>query len=109
MKTASKLVLGSVLVLSTAAGLMRSALWYRYYSERREGREVARKVREFESSHHRLPDALTDVGLVDSERGAGPYYTKVSQDTFSIWYGESLGECYSFSSKTGEWQFSCSI
>ncbi len=72
-------------------------------SEIRQGNEIVSKIEKFKSEKNRLPNNLTELGLVEDE--AGPiYYEKKGETKFILWFGKALGESAIYDSDTKQWK-----
>jgi hypothetical protein len=71
------------------------------YSDHRAGKEIVAKVEMFKKSTGHLPEALSDIGL--KENNSCPCYCKTSNDSYTVWYGTTLGESDTFDSRTQRW------
>ena len=73
------------------------------YSEKlKQGNEVAAKVERFRNEKGRLPDALGEIGIVETE-GGPIYYKKESTTKYIVWFGKELGESATYDSDTKKW------
>ena len=69
----------------------------------KQGNEVATKVEKFKSEKGRLPNSLTEIGIVETE--SGPiYYKKESETKYILWFGKELGESVVYDSDTKQWK-----
>lgn len=69
----------------------------------KQGNEVAAKVEKFKSEKGRLPNSLTEIGIVETE--SGPiYYKKESETKYILWFGKELGESVVYDSDTKRWK-----
>lgn len=72
-------------------------------SDREEYAEmIIEKVEEFQNNNGRLPNDVTEIGLTEIENSSA-FYEKTSDTTYIVWYGLSLGESKTYSSKTNKW------
>lgn len=61
--------------------------------------EIICKLESYKLKHGKVPDGLADIGV--EEREEGPiYYHRHNDTTFTVWYGESLGESETYTSAT---------
>lgn len=70
--------------------------------KRQLGDEVVSKVEAYKTSHGKLPDSLSDIGIKETEEGP-IYYQKISDDRYEVWYGAALGESVTYDSQMKEW------
>jgi hypothetical protein len=69
----------------------------------KQGNEVAAKIEKFRSEKGRLPNSLSEIGVVETE--SGPiYYKKESETKYILWFGKELGESSVYDSETKQWK-----
>jgi hypothetical protein len=69
----------------------------------KRGNEIAAKVEKFRSEKGRLPNSLSEIGVVEIE--SGPiYYKKESETKYILWFGKELGESVVYDSETKQWK-----
>ena len=103
-RTVRQLVIG-LLVLVAAAALW---LWYRnhptFWPEYRQAVQVISAVERYKASHGRLPTSIAEASdLPDSENGP-VYYEPSGNSGYTVWFGRSLGESYTYDSLSGSWR-----
>ena len=64
---------------------------------------IIQKVEEYKASNKKLPKNLKELGFEDSETSPA-YYQKLSDTTYEVWYGLSLGESKTYTSKNKQWK-----
>ena len=68
----------------------------------KQGNETVAKVVKFRNEKDRLPDSLSEIGIVETE--SGPIYYKKESDTkYIVWFGKELGESATYDSDTKKW------
>ena len=68
-----------------------------------QGNEIAAKVEKFKNENGKLPDALSEIGVKETE--SGPiYYRKESESKYILWFGKELGESVIYDSETKQWK-----
>ncbi len=68
-----------------------------------KGNETIAKVENFRNEKGRLPNSLTEIGIVETE--SGPiYYEKKSESKYILWFGKQLGESVVYDSDTKQWK-----
>ena len=68
-----------------------------------KGNEAAAKIEKFRNEKGRLPNSLSETGIVETE--AGPiYYRKESESKYILWFGKELGESVVYDSETKQWK-----
>ena len=69
----------------------------------KQGNETVSKIEKFRGEKGRLPNSLSEIGVVESE--SGPiYYRKESETKFILWFGKELGESVVYDSETKQWK-----
>ncbi len=61
------------------------------------------RIKGYRSEFGRLPDDAHEMGLQEDLAGL-IFYKKVSESDYVLWYGTTLGESVTYSSKTGKWE-----
>ena len=73
-----------------------------YNEKLRRGNEIIAKVEKFRIEKGRLPNSLSEIGVVETE--SGPiYYEKKSETKYIVWFGKELGESATYDSDTKKW------
>lgn len=68
-----------------------------------KGNEAVIKIEEFKNKNGRLPNSLSEVGIVETE--SGPiYYEKKNDSKYILWFGKELGESITYDSDTKQWR-----
>lgn len=68
-----------------------------------KGNEIIAKVENFRNERSRLPNSLTEIGVVETE--SGPVYCKKeSESKYVLWFGKELGESVTYDSDTKQWK-----
>jgi hypothetical protein len=74
-----------------------------YGQKMKQGNNVVLRVEKFKTDKGRLPNNLTEIGIVETE--SGPiYYEKKTESKFILWFGKELGESMIYDSETKEWK-----
>ena len=69
---------------------------------RREGDSLIHLIDQYQLQTGKLPASLTALGVPEIE--AGPlYYQRKDTVTYEVWFGTSLGESQTYSSRTRKW------
>jgi|SRR6516225_9342542 hypothetical protein len=87
------IVLSMLMLVVAAAGCN--------FFDRRASNEIVARVEQFKKATGRLPNALSDIGVKETENC--PCYCKTSNDSYVVWYGTTLGESDTFDSRTKQW------
>ena len=64
------------------------------------GDEIIARVEDFRKNHGRLPETIEELGL---RPDATVFYQKIGERDFCVWFGTTLGESETYSSRTGKW------
>jgi len=70
---------------------------------RREGDKVVTLIEAHRLQTGKLPASLTELGAPEAEEGP-LYYQRKSATTYEVWFGRSLGESETYSSRTKKWE-----
>jgi hypothetical protein len=97
----------AVLALVVCAGIILGLfLWQPvrlfHWQDFRAGDQIVSRVEAFRTSHRHLPETLKDVGIDDPDLKV--FYRKISDDEYCVWFGTSLGESETYSSRTKKWE-----
>ena len=74
-----------------------------YADKTAKGNETVAKIEKFKQEKNRLPDALTEVGIEETE-SSPIHYRKESETKYILWFGKELGESETYDSETKEWR-----
>lgn len=67
------------------------------------GNEIIERVDKYRINYNKLPDSLKDIGITETMEGP-VYYDKKDSNSYIIWFGENLGDSYSYDSDIKEWK-----
>jgi len=68
-----------------------------------KGNEAVAQIEKFRNEKGRLPNSLSEAGIVETE--SGPiYYRKESESKYILWFGKELGESVVYNSETKQWK-----
>ena len=68
-----------------------------------QGSEIAARVEKFRTENGRMPNSLSEIGIIEKE--SGPIYYKKESDTkYILWFGKELGESVTYDSDTKQWK-----
>ena len=73
-----------------------------YGDKLKQANETIAKVEKFRNEKGRLPNNLSEIGIVETESGP-VYYEKKSETKYIIWFGKELGESATYDSETKKW------
>jgi hypothetical protein len=69
-----------------------------------EGNGVISKIEKFKNKNARLPDNLSEIGIVENESCRPVCYKKESESKYIVWFGKELGESTTYNSDTKQWK-----
>ncbi len=73
-----------------------------YGEKLRKENELVAKIEKFRTDKSRLPNSLSEIGIVETE--SGPiYYRKESETKYIVWFGKELGESATYDSDAKQW------
>ena len=75
------------------------------YSEsqrKAEANKIIVKLDDFKNRTNRLPESLSEIGIVEDETGP-IYYRKIDDTNYEVWFGRELGESTTYRSATHQW------
>ena len=82
--------------------------WLRNTKENRlmrEGDVIVKKIEQYQSVKHRLPNTLTDIGITEKDESNPPlYYEKRDSIHYTVSFGISLDESKIYYSDTKKWE-----
>lgn len=73
------------------------------YSYKEKGNELIREIYNFKKVNHRLPNSISDI-KADTEMGEGPYYEKLNDTTFIVYFNIGFDDKITFNSNKNEWK-----
>lgn len=97
------IILGGIASLILVASLI---LYFRYAESKRyenKGGELITKIEEYKQQKKRLPNSVTDLGLVEP-MDEGPYYEKKDSLNYIVFFNIGFDNTKTYYSKTKEWK-----
>jgi len=79
-----------------------------YASKFNAGNKAVSRVESFKRNRGRLPEALDEVGIEDSE-SSQVHYTRQSATEYTVWFGTTLGDCMTYDSRSEKWEGICVV
>lgn len=76
--------------------------WYDYYHRKQLASEAIVRIENYKNKNGKLPENLSDVGLIESEDTV-VQYQKNGDTEYIVWFGLSLGESATYSSESRQW------
>ncbi|MCB9703291.1 MAG: hypothetical protein H6711_15455 [Myxococcales bacterium] len=67
-----------------------------------EGNALIERIEAFRRVHHRLPDSLAELGIVETEEGP-LYYQRLTVDDYTLHFGTALGDSRIYRSDRQTW------
>ena len=77
-------------------------VWLFHWQDLRTGDQIISRVEAFRRAHKYLPETLKEVGLDNPDLKV--FYRKISEDEYCVWFGTSLGESETYSSRARKWE-----
>ena len=68
----------------------------------RTGKQIIAQVEAFRVQRGHLPENMDNVGLSDPDLDV--YYAKANDKEYCVWFGTTLGESETYSSRTRQWE-----
>jgi hypothetical protein len=65
--------------------------------------QIILKIDAYSHENGRLPASLNEIGVRESEEGP-IYFHRLTDSTYEVWYGTSLGESVTYNSATATWK-----
>lgn len=75
-----------------------------FNSYTKRGDELISKINKFEKIENQLPNATSDF-KVDIEMGEGPYYEKLNDTTFIVYFNIGFDDKIIFNSNKKKWEY----
>jgi regulatory protein YycI of two-component signal transduction system YycFG len=67
------------------------------------GKITIQKIENFRDNNKRLPNSLSELGIIEKEEGP-IYYSKIDSNRYVIWFGTTLGESQTYDSEKRNWK-----
>jgi len=90
------------LVLCVLGLFLWRPVWLFYWGKFRTGNEIVSRIEAFRTREGHLPETLRDVGFDDPDSKL--FYRLISSDEYCVWFGTSLGESETYSSRSKQWE-----
>ena len=98
-----KIVVYSIIIAVIIASFFIFLRKQELYSYKERGNELIRQIHEFERVNHKLPNSISDF-KVNTEMGEGPYYAKLNDTTFIVYFNIGFDDKIIFNSNKSEWK-----
>jgi hypothetical protein len=94
----------SILIILTIIVIVFLFLRHEELSSYKEkGNKMVRQIYKFEKINHTLPNSISDF-QVDTEMGEGPYYEKLNDSIFIVYYNIGFDDKITFTSNKKTWE-----
>lgn len=99
-----------IIVICLVSFLLLMRLWMHWMVEREEeqyrkdGGCMISAVDKFRTTHNRLPENMSELGMGD-DSGFGPFYVKRDSNKYEVFFGLGFDENYVYNSETKEWKY----
>lgn len=98
-----KILVYIVIIAVTIIGFFLLLKKQELYSYKERGNELIRKIHKFEKVNHKLPNSISDFE-VDTEMGEGPYYEKLNDTIFIVYFNIGFDDKLIFDSNKNDWK-----
>tara|TARA_R110001583_G_C5395752_1_gene385209 strand:- start:204 stop:506 length:303 start_codon:yes stop_codon:yes gene_type:complete len=98
-----KIIVYIIIITAIVVGLFLFLRKQELNSYKEKGNQLIIKIYEFEKVNHKLPNSISDF-KVDSEMGEGPYYEKLNDTTFKVYFNIGFDDKITFNSNKKEWE-----
>ncbi|NRS90406.1 uncharacterized protein YxeA [Flavobacterium sp. 7E] len=72
-------------------------------SYEQKGNKMVMQIYEFKKNHNKLPNSISDF-KADTEMGEGPYYEKLDDSTFIVFFNIGFDDKIIFNSNYKKWE-----
>ena len=91
-----------LLLVGAAVFYLRHPVWFFQRQQIKIGEKIISQVEASRKNHGRLPADLKEVGIDDSD-DFRVFYEKMNENDYCVWFGTTLGESESYTSRTRKW------
>jgi hypothetical protein len=107
----SRVARGIATAIIVFAGLIVGLLWFLrsegsdrvfFYGDFKTGNEIVSRIETYRTTQGRLPEALSEIGFEETD--SGPFYKKIDNTQYCVWFGTTLGESETYNSHTRKWE-----
>ncbi|UWZ84922.1 hypothetical protein [Occallatibacter riparius] len=88
-----------LVLLVLAAIVLIAVFWFAPSSKMDTAQRIAREVHDFQYTHNRLPDSLTEI----REKEGAVHYQKLDERSFKVWYQANSDEKEVYDSLSNTW------
>ena len=74
-----------------------------YHNYVEKGNKTVKKVYQYKKNHKKLPNIISDFSS-EIEMGQGPYYEKLNDTLFNVYFNIGFDDKFIFNSYTKEWK-----
>ena len=94
--------------LAALLGIFAAWSWYvahpSLWPEYRQATAIIDQIEQFKAKHNRLPANLAEISAQPATEIGPIFYQPSLGSSYTVWFGRSLGESYTYDSLTGSWQ-----
>lgn len=100
MKKTIIYILITIIIISSFFFILRN---YHLYSYQQKGNELIKEIYEYKKDNHKLPNSISDFKFY-TEMGEGPYYEKLNDTTFIVYFNIGFDDQIIFNSNIKGWK-----
>ena len=94
------LIIGIIAILGTIY-IFNSLENSRY---KKEGENLISKIEDYKKNKGNLPEKINDPDESNKEMGEGPYYRKIDESTYNVYFNIGFDNQIIYDSKTKKWK-----
>ena len=98
-----KIVIGIIVILIIVVTVVFCLRSIENRSYKKKGKWLIEKVENYKKQYGELPESAADLN-VESEMGEGPYYEKLDNNRYTVYYNIGFDNTFAYYSDTGEWK-----
>jgi len=73
-------------------------------SYKSEGENFISKIEDYKKNKGKLPETINDLDESNKEMGEGPYYRKIDESTYNVYFNIGFDNQIIYDSKTKKWK-----
>ena len=98
-----KIVIGISVILLIVVAVVFYLRSTENQSYKERGNQLIEKVETYKEQHGKLPETVADLD-VEPEMGEGPYYEKIDDSKYTVYFNIGFDNTLTYYSDTGEWK-----
>ncbi|SHG47270.1 hypothetical protein SAMN05444396_1196 [Flavobacterium segetis] len=98
-----KIIISILIILAIIIGVYYFLRHEENNSYEEKGNKMVIQIYEFEKIHNKLPNSISDF-KADTEMGEGPYYEKLNDSTFIVFFNIGFDDKIIFNSNNNKWE-----